>query len=225
MRSDVFMLLHKSAAVIFDMDGLMLDTESIYHVAWQRAASELGYDMSDEMYVQFVGRPINECTSMLMDIYGDQFPLDAFLKRGADICRQHIATYGIAYKPGLGELLDFLERIPMRLAVATSSNRRHTLHCLGDLAQRFEVIVTGDEVAQGKPAPDIYMLAAQRLNVLPAECLVLEDSAAGVQAAHAALMRVILVPDLKPPSAQASTQATCICASLHEVRALLQAWV
>ena len=200
----------------------MLDTESIYRLAWQQAASEMQFDMNDTLYANFVGHGIEECKIILIQIYGDSFPLADFLKRSLLICRQHIAEFGISIKPGLMELLDFAENSHIRKAIATSSGRSNALFCLGDLVHKVEVLVTRDDVVQGKPQPDLYVAAAQRLGLPIQECLALEDSNSGVQAACAANMSVIMVPDLLPPDIQTAAQVACVCASLHEVQALLQ---
>jgi len=208
--------------VIFDMDGLMLDTESIYRLAWIQTASEFGFSLDDALYLQFVGRHLDDCKTMLLQVFGDQFPLSSFLRKSLLACRQHIDAYGVSAKPGLLELLDFVAATGLRTAVATSSGRAHAQKCMGELAGRFDVIVTGDDVTRRKPAPDIFEITASRLNVSPPECLVLEDSDAGVEAASAASMRVVMVPDLKPPSPRAVMQASHIVTSLYEVRALLE---
>lgn len=214
-------LLHKPKAVIFDMDGLILDTEVVYRTTWQQAAAEFGYDMSDEFYSCFVGRRTDECLATLLETYGSDFPISAFLARGSHLYQMHVKSYGIRAKPGLHELLDLLDALRVPKAVATSTERAHALACLGGLAGRFMTIVTGDEVTHGKPAPDIFLLAAERLRLAPRQCLVLEDSGAGVRAAHSAGMPVIMVPDLEPSSAEVAAQTACVCSSLHEVKELL----
>lgn len=215
------MLLQKPQAVIFDMDGLILDTEPIYRMAWQQAAIELGYSMSDDEYLCYLGRRSADCKVLLAETYGSHFPLDDFFTRGCEVFEGHIASNGIPAKAGLYELLDFLDSHQIAKAVATSTGRSNALSYLGALADRFESIVTGDEVNQGKPAPDIFLLAAKRLGLAPEQCLVLEDAHTGVQAAYAANIPVIMVPDLRPPSDSEIARAACVCSSLHEVKALL----
>jgi HAD superfamily hydrolase (TIGR01509 family) len=204
-------------AVIFDMDGLMLDTEPIYRMACQTAVAELGYTISDELYLTFIGRKDTECEAILRQMWGDAFPIAQCRERVAQLWQHHVQTQGIAFKPGLFELLSLLEEQYILKAVATSTERQQALHCLGTLADRFAAIVTGDEVQRGKPAPDIFLLAAERLQVAPEDCLVLEDSETGIAAAHAANMIAIMVPDLKQPQ----SPTFHVCPSLLDVRELL----
>jgi HAD superfamily hydrolase (TIGR01509 family) len=206
-------------AVIFDMDGLMLDTEPLYRRSWQDAAQAMEREISDELYATFIGRGTDDCMRMLGAHFGPEFMLSEFLQRSRAAWRECVTQRGIPHKPGLLELLEFFDAHALPRAVATSTKRENALFCLGELAARFHAIATGDEVQNGKPAPDIFLLAASRLGVAPATCLVLEDSDAGARAARAAGMNVVVVPDLLPPS----PHATHVCASLLEVRNLLSA--
>ena len=208
-------------AVIFDMDGLLLDSEVIYGRVWEQAAVELGYSSSLSDYLDYVGRRAEDCDSDLQACYGTEFPISLFWQRQVHLYNEHRQKYGVPLKPGAEELLDFLRSCHIPAAVATSTHREEALLGLGDLASLFDVIVTGDEVSNGKPNPEIFLLAAQRLNTAPTSCLVLEDAEAGVRAANAASMPVIIVPDLKPCTEEIATYVTCICSSLFEVKAFL----
>ena len=190
-------------AVIFDMDGLMLDTEPFYKVAWQRAAIECGYSISEERYFDLIGRSRTDGENILLAEFAPDFPLEAF-RAACRKCEALAFAGGLPpKKPGLDDLLALLDSRQVPKAVATSTERTQAAAQLGglDLLNRFNVLATGDEVLNGKPSPDLFLLAAHRLGFEPAQCLVLEDSEAGVVAAHRAGMRVYVVPDLKPPSA------------------------
>jgi HAD superfamily hydrolase (TIGR01509 family) len=202
-------------AVIFDMDGLLLDSEPLYRVTWKAAGSSLGFPIDDVLYERFVGRGNAESEQVLREHFGEVFPLDEFHNRWSRDFHERLAT--IATKPGAMELLAALEKRGIPKALATSSPRVLALRCLGDLASRFAALAFGDEVSHAKPAPDLFLLASQRLGIAPADCLVLEDSEAGVRAARAAGMDVIMVPDLVPPSDEIASMATRVCATLHEV--------
>ncbi|MBV8547434.1 MAG: HAD family phosphatase [Acidobacteria bacterium] len=208
-------------AVIFDMDGLLLDSEPLYRMTWQTAAADLGFPIDDVLYECFVGRGNVEAEKILREHFGDVFPLEEFHSRWSRDFHERVST--IAQKPGAIELLAALETRGIPKALATSSPRVLALQCLGDLASRFAALAFGDEVSHSKPAPDLFLLASQRLGVAPADCLVLEDSEAGVHAARAAGMEVIMVPDLVPPSSEVASMATRVCGTLHEVVASLSA--
>jgi beta-phosphoglucomutase-like phosphatase (HAD superfamily) len=210
-------------AVVFDMDGLMLDTEPIYKVAWQTASAALGYELDDAFYASFVGRPNVECERDLLERFGSGFPLDRFRTGWPPLWRAEAATRGITKKAGLLELLAFLETQGVAVAVATSTEADDAAFTLGaaGLDGRFRVLVTGDEVARGKPAPDIYLEAARRLNVNPEECVALEDSEAGILAARRAGMVALLVPD-GSPSIIAANAASRVLPTLVEARELIR---
>jgi HAD superfamily hydrolase (TIGR01509 family) len=204
-------------AVIFDMDGLLLDSEPLYRVTWQTAAADLGCPIDDEFYARFVGRGNDEAEQLLRERFGDALPFEEFRERWRRDWDQRLDASPPAPKPGAIELLDALEKRGIPKALATSSPRVLALRCLGDLASRFAALAFGDEVEHSKPAPDLFLLASQRLGVAPADCLVLEDSEAGVRAARAAGMDVIMVPDLVPPSPEIASMATRVCETLHDV--------
>lgn len=215
------------AAVVFDMDGLMLDTEILYQRAWTQAANALGYAYDEAFYLQTcVGRTVEACEAALTGRFGDDFPLEAFRQLWQQLWRQEVEQQGIPLKPGLLDLLAFLDQRRIPFAVATSSDLAYAVFSLAaaGLRDRFGCIVTGDQIQHSKPAPDIYLEAARRLGVNPAGCVALEDSEAGVQAAAAAGMRVLLIPDLKPPTAAGRQAALHVLASLYEAAQILSVW-
>ena len=212
-------------ALVLDMDGLMLDTEPIYRTAWQRAAAELGYEITDHAYEAFIGRRTEDAERELAKRTGPTFAIDRFRVRWPVVWHERAAA-GIAQRPGLDVLLDFATRRGLPLAIATSTHRtltELTLRAGGLDARHFVAIVTGDQIADGKPAPDIYLEAARRLAVPPAACVALEDSDAGVLSASRAGMTALMVPDMKPPSAEATAAAFRILRSLAEAPAVIAA--
>ncbi|HEY9890174.1 MAG TPA: HAD family phosphatase [Candidatus Obscuribacterales bacterium] len=214
----------RPTALIFDMDGLMLDSEPLYQAAWQAAAQDLGFTIAGELYQSLVGRSSTEADRLFVEMFGDEFPVAVFNERWDQRWRELIKTQGVALQPGLLPLLDWVGEQGLPKAVGTSSNTTEAELCLtvAGIRDRFTTLVTVDQVGIGKPAPDIFLEAARRLGVTPAECLVLEDSNAGVQAAIAAGMGVVMVPDLQVPTAQSTAMSTAIFDSLHDVLAWLQ---
>jgi beta-phosphoglucomutase-like phosphatase (HAD superfamily) len=215
--------LTKIRAVVLDLDGLMLDTEPLYKAAWQEAAGQLGFIVDDARYATLIGRPADESEAELTNWFGPDFPIAQFRARWPEVWSRAVVSGGIPCKRGLHALLDWLAARRLATAIATSSEAGYaqaSLHAAG-LGDCFSILVTRDEVARGKPAPDLYLEAARRLGRSPAECLALEDSDVGVLAATSAGMLTVCIPDQKMPSAEASAAALHVLDSLDAVRELL----
>lgn len=210
-------------AVIFDMDGLMLDSERVVRQAMQETAAELAVVFPDALFARLIGRNSASVIELLTRELGPTFPLAEFRQRSLRRFEQLQDSPGIPKKAGLDELLAWLHARALPKAVATSTARREAhqrLHTAGLLTQ-FAAVVCGDEVRHGKPAPDIYLAAAAKLAVNPAHCIALEDSEPGIEAAHAAGMLPLWVPDLCPDSRRCRELAGGVFTSLSGVRAHL----
>ncbi|MEO0414208.1 MAG: HAD family phosphatase [Verrucomicrobiota bacterium] len=204
MSSSTHFQQNSIEAVIFDMDGLLIDTEKHARRAWRQAADAMSLNITDDQLANLVGRHVEDC----LDILGEALNLDLrelhFLERVDDIYYSNFMRYGIDVKAGVTELLDALTQANTPLAVATSSEREvapRKLRLAG-IEHYFPLIVSGCEVPKSKPAPDIFLLTAQRLGIEPAKCLVLEDSYTGVRGAKAAGMSVFMIPDQLPPTSE-----------------------
>jgi HAD superfamily hydrolase (TIGR01509 family) len=211
-------------AVIFDMDGLLFDSESVYRDAMLATAAEMGFELPDHLFRRLVGVPWAGNVTMLVEHYGDGFDHEAF--RIEATRKFHVvADAEICLKTGVLEILDHLDAVDLPRAICTSSLHRTVQHHLGQhgLIDRFHALVAQGDYARGKPAPDPFLAAAQRLDVAPGDCLALEDSHNGVRAAHAAGMMTIMVPDLLDPTEEMQTLCVRIARDLHEVRGLLEA--
>ena len=205
-------------AVILDMDGLMLDTEPLYKRAWQSAVRELGYELADETFHTFSGRTDTDSERALFQELGNRFPLERFQALWRDLWHREARASGIPTKPGIPRLLSALGERRVPVAVATSSPARRTELALraASLAHHFSVVVTCEDVARAKPAPDIFLEAARRLGLPASVCVVLEDSDVGARAAVAAGMRVIVIPDLKAPAPDVREIAAAVHRSADE---------
>jgi HAD superfamily hydrolase (TIGR01509 family) len=214
----------KIEAVIFDMDGLMFDSERIGRDAWIQAGKEYGYHISEEQYALLLGRTVPDAAKIFLGIFGENFPFYEIRGRRLQTAKEYYQHHGVPLKAGLPELLDWLEENAIPKAVATSTDYQPAMEKLTktNILRRMNAVITGDQIERGKPAPDIFLTAAEKLKVSPPACLVLEDSEAGVQAAHAAGMISVMVPDLKPPSEEIRKLAHRIVSSLYEVRELLK---
>lgn len=215
-------LSHLRAAV-FDMDGLMVDTESIYQWAWREGIQQLGYTISEAALRATTGRRMEDCYAILRSEVDDTFPMPAFLDLWPRLWDEHVNTHGINQKPGLTALLDLLDAHQIPKAVATSSAQPEALFTLekAGIRDRFSIIVSGDQIVNGKPAPDIFLRAAERLNIAPDRCMAFEDSEAGVIAAASAGMVTIMVPEIVPIP-EVVARAYCVYPSLHEAIVLVQ---
>jgi len=213
-------MARRPRAVIFDMDGLMLDTEPLAARAWGEAAAALGVRFDDTVALRMVGCNFADCSALLRAHCDADYPVDALLGSWHAAYDAIVEREGFTLKPGLLELLDWLEAANIPKAVATSTRRERARTKLAQkaLLPRFAALVGGDEVARGKPAPDIYIEAAARLGTHPSACVVLEDSEPGVRGALAAGTTPIMVPDMKPPSDSLRALVPLVLASLHEVR-------
>ena len=196
----------------------MIDTERLALKAWQLAGIDFGFPISEDIFITMVGRNRWDSDRTLVEIFGSDFPVDAVRKRYRVYVDGWIDEGRLAVKSGLVELLRFLERISMPKAVATSTEYERAVHKLSltDLLDHFPIVIAGDQVQKGKPAPDIFLAAAMQLAVRPENCLVLEDSDAGIQAAYDAGMTPVMIPDMKPPSENSLAFAHRIFGELGE---------
>jgi len=209
------------AAVIFDMDGLLFDSELLYHNAIMAAAKELGHSFTAEDFLKLVGRPWPINRAALQEHIGPDGDVEAF--RTAWTRHYQGMRRFLALKTGVVELLDRLDALNVPRAICTSSSREEVEHnlALHGLVHRFHAVIAAGDYARGKPAPDPFLRAAELLGVAPEECLALEDSHHGVRSAAAAGMRTVMVPDMLPATDEIRLLCHLVVADLHEVRWML----
>ena len=210
------------AAIIFDMDGLLFDTETLYQEAILLAAAEGGHEIAVDVFNRTVGLPWAESRALLLSHFGEAFRVDEFQ---ATWVRHFwvIAETRLALKPGALELLDTLDQFRLPRAIATSSSRRTVERHLTahNLMGRFEEIVGRGDYERGKPAPDPFLKAAEQLGVEPRLCLALEDSHNGIRSASSAGMMTVMVPDLLEPTDEIRALCIFVARDLHDVRRLI----
>ena len=211
-------------AVIFDMDGLLIDTEAVYLEAYQAAAALMEVQLPLAFCHSLIGRPSPDCDRLIQEFLGPAFELDVFNDH-ADGHAARALEANVPVKPGAVELLAFLAERGLPLAVATSSSRRTAERHLGQagLLGHFHALATRDDVVRGKPHPDLYLEAARRLGVAPERCLAFEDSNHGLTAAHAAGAIAVMVPDIVPPTDEVRAKCAAVLPDLHAALALLRA--
>jgi HAD superfamily hydrolase (TIGR01509 family) len=207
-------------AVVADMDGTLLDTELLAKTTWREAAAVLGFDLTEEVFVRLLGTNMNDTNRILSEVFGPRFEAESFYAECKRQTRLHVETEGTPVKPGVCELFDWIKGRGWPRAVATSSNKEdaefHLSHA--KLRPYFDVLICGDAVTKGKPDPEIFLKAAEVINIDPRHCLALEDSANGVRSARAAGMVTYMVPDLVPPTEEIKKLAHKIFPSLLDVR-------
>ena len=189
-------------AVIFDKDGTLHDTEKVYHRAWQAAAEQTGVPRIMEFVALCTGTNFARTAELWQEFYGDAFEFRPFWALRNAIYDEMIETEGLPIKQGAYELLDYLKENGYKIGLATSTNaprvERHLVQ--SDMKRYFDAVVTGDTVSRGKPAPDIFLITAERLGIEPTECMGVEDSFNGVRAVKAAGMYTVMAPDLIMPT-------------------------
>lgn len=203
-------------AVLFDMDGLLLDSERVAYAIGRETSEHLGLPWRHEVAMAIVGLNSQDGYRVMREAFGADFPAEAHM---AEFGRRYEAAIDAGrfdLKPGVHALFDLLDERGLRRAVATSTRRARAIAKLDGVGvwPRLQGLVGGDEVARGKPAPDIYLAAAQLLDVPIADCLVLEDSNTGVRGGLAAGARVIMVPDLLAPAEDVRATGVTVMDSL-----------
>lgn len=211
-------------AVIFDVDGTLLDTERIYMQAWKDAAAELGYVMTDELLRKTRAVDAKVAARIFEEEIGNGFSYAETRPIRVRIAEEIIERESPILKPGVLELLTFLQQKGIRLSVASSTNTKTTKEhlAINGIADRFEVIVGGDMIEKGKPNPDIFLKAAQLLGEAPEDCIVVEDSPAGIRAGNAAGMKAVLVPDQAAITQEIIDLSDTVLESLLEMPAYVE---
>lgn len=212
------------SGVIFDMDGLMTDTERLFIDLWCQIRREQGQPEYREVMEHCIGLDHEKTHAYLEEAVGPDFDYMPVFQQIAQRSRAYCMAHGVPVKPGLYDLLDYLDshKIPYAVATSTKSdNARFRLKNIGVLS-RLQGLVTGDMVTAGKPQPEIFLKAAQLLELPPEACLVLEDSPHGILAAHRAGCRPMMIPDLKAPDADTLALLYARGTSLLDVIPLLE---
>ncbi|MFT4580312.1 MAG: HAD superfamily hydrolase (TIGR01509 family) [Gammaproteobacteria bacterium] len=208
----------KFSAVIFDLDGTLIDSEPVFKLVAKKAASEFDQCFTDELYLNLIGLPNVEVARGIVAAFGEDFPLDDFRVSFEQHWRSHVDCHGIPVKSGVLDLIGLLNQKGVPYAIATSTPHERARHSLklAEINHHFDYLIGGDEVENGKPAPDIYVKAAQAIATSAEHCIALEDSKVGVSSAAAANMYTIMIPDLKPPDEQTTARANGIFASIDD---------
>lgn len=206
-------------AVIFDMDGLMIDSERVTFEGYQTVLAKQNLTMSEEFYKTLLGKPLPGIFDQFYQEYGKNFPIESVIKEVHAYMAHRFETQGVPLKKGLLTLLTYLKEHNYKTIVATSSQRHRvdTILSLANLTNYFDDSICGDEVAKGKPNPEVFLKSCQKLGVETNEAIVLEDSEAGIEAAYRANIKVICIPDMKQPEDTYQAMTTTILPDLEKV--------
>jgi HAD superfamily hydrolase (TIGR01509 family) len=210
------------AAVVFDMDGLMLDTERPLMARWLQVSKAFGWEISAEVVIRTIGVNAATTREVYMSAYGADFPYQDIRAEVSRRIREEAEQEGVSHRPGLILLLDHLAGLGIPCAVATSTSRDTALWKLrkAGIEERFVVKVCGDEVARGKPAPDIFLRALELMDKAAADSVGFEDSPAGLRSLHAAGIRSVFIKDLIEPPPEVLATVWRRCTDLAEAARL-----
>ena len=206
-------------AVIFDMDGVLFDTEVLCMKSWMAVAEQNGLPGMEEVFPRCIGLNSNDSRRIVLEAYGEDFDYPRFREQAAAWQRDYLEKNDLPIKPGMREILDWLKGSGYAVGLASSTRSSSVFSHLDQAGIRdcFSVVVTGDMVEHSKPRPDIYLLACRELGVEPGEAYAIEDSPNGIRSAHAAGMRAVMVPDMIPPDEEMRRLSTVILKDLGEV--------
>lgn len=211
-------------AVIFDMDGLMIDSERVTFEGYKKVMESMGYIITEEFYKTVLGITVREGGEKFRKKYGENFPFEKILAQVHKYMENVFDTEGVPVKKGLLHLLQFLKKNNYKTVVATSSDRKRVDKILKNakLDDYFDASICGDEVICGKPNPEVFLRACEKIGIMPEEALVLEDSEAGIMAANAGKIKVICIPDMKYPKCNIAKLAYKIMNDLDEVKLFME---
>lgn len=212
------------SGVLFDMDGLVLDSEALYTRFWREAAHLLGFPMTAEqsLGMRSLGQKLGQ--PYLESLFGPEVDYLQLRAKRIELMDAYVEEHGIAPKPGIYELMDYLNAHQIPAAITSSSPMEYIRRHLeaADLLHRFQALCSGHDIPNGKPAPDIYLLGAKKLGLDPKNCLALEDSPTGIRSAYAAGCLPVMIPDLDQPGEETQTLLYAKADSLSDIICLIQ---
>ncbi|MEA2016608.1 MAG: HAD family phosphatase [Actinomycetota bacterium] len=215
---------HEIKMVIFDMDGLIFDTERLAARTWKEAGKKFSYDIDYDVFKKTIGLNMLESGRVYRKYYGKEFPYEEIRNEKTKLAEGHMLSKGIPLKDSVHELLGYLKSKGLKIALATLTRRSRTEMLLGlsGTKKYFDLITCGDEIKYGKPDPEIFLSSAVRMNLKPDNCMVLEDSEYGIIAASKAGMLPVMIPDLVKPGKEVNAMIFKKFNSLKEVKSYLE---
>ena len=205
-------------AVVFDMDGILFDTERLCRDCWIALSKEFAIPNMEEVYALCIGVNVQTTRQIVYDNYGKDFPFEEYDRRASAMYNEYIAEHGVPVKEGVRETLEALAKAGAKIAVASSTRREKVLRLLAStgIDRYFTAVVGGDTVTHSKPDPEIFLTACEALSVAPEEAIAVEDSHNGIRAAHAAGMLAVMVPDLLPVTEEMRKISAYVAADMND---------
>ena len=210
-------------AVVFDMDGVIFDSERAVMDCWIALAEKYGIKDIEGPYLACTGTTMARTREIMMEAYGADFPYDTYAKEASRMYHERYDGGRLPMKPGVFEILDFLKDAGKKIALASSTRRETVVNQLRDagILDYFDEVITGDMVTRSKPAPEIFLLACEKIQVSPKQAYAIEDSYNGIRAAKAGGLRPIMVPDLLPANEEMTEISETVLSDLKDVAAYL----
>ena len=203
---------------VFDMDGLMFDSEKLTFDAWYKVLNDNGFCYTFDIYKQTVGKRTVETKAYYESLYGDSFDYSSMRQKANDVFWDYIEKNGMPIKKGLFELLDYLKANNIKISLATSTSEESAMRMIkkAGVEEYFDAFVCGNMVKNGKPHPEVFLTAAEKLSLPPQSCIALEDSINGIKSAYAAKMKTVMVPDYLQPTEDVLPMISFLCSDLSE---------
>lgn len=210
-------------AVIFDMDGVIFDSERLCLECWEKLAQEHSFVGMQEAFLKCTGTTMEETRRIMLEYFGESFDYDGFAKQASALFHKAEEEQGLPMKPGVVELLEMLQKkkIPIGLASSTRLQTVERQLKAAGIYDFFQVVVGGDQLKKSKPEPDIYLMACKEIGVLPENAYAIEDSFNGIRSAYHAGMKAIMVPDLVMPDEEMKEKSMLIVKDLLQLKACL----
>lgn len=209
---------------VFDMDGLMFDTEKLVYRVWQRTMDENGYEYSFDIYKKTVGKRTAEVKIFYKELYGERFVYQELREKANVYFYEYVEKEGVPVKKGLLNILKYLKGRGIKISLATSTSSKTALDLLDrtGVTEYFDKFVCGNMVKNGKPHPETFLTAAKELSLKPEECIAFEDSINGIKSAYNAKMKPVMIPDLLEPTEEIKPMIFALCKDLDEAITVIE---
>lgn len=211
-------------AVIFDMDGVIFDSERLVLSCWEKVGEKYGFQGIDEVFLPCIGTNEVKTKEIVMDYYGQDFPYETFRQEASVLFHERVDLDGLPVKKGVREILDYLKEQEIPTAVASSTRLEAVSGELkqAGLYEYFKVVMGGDQLKRSKPEPDIYLMTCEKMDVIPSRAYAIEDSYNGIRSSFRAGMKPIMVPDMLPATEEMWQKSVAVLDDLLMVRNYLQ---